>query len=70
MRSIVQNMLDNDAEKVQSVDIRFTGHVFPGEGLKIKVWNEPGKLFFEAFTVERKTKAIVGVIGVRGKAKL
>lgn len=70
MRSIVQNLLNNDAEKVQSVDIRFTGHVFPGEGLKIKIWKEGSKLFFEAFTVERKTKAVVGVIGLRGNAKL
>ena len=30
MRSIVQNVLNNDAERVQSVELRFTGHVFPG----------------------------------------
>ena len=55
---------------MESVEIRFTGHVFPGEKLKIKVWKEEGRLFFEAATVERKTKAVVGIIGLRGKAKL
>ena len=51
MRSIVQNVLNNDAERVQSVELRFTGHVFPGEALKIKLWKEAGKIFFEALTV-------------------
>lgn len=70
MRSVVQNLLGNDAERVQSVEIRFTGHVFPGETLNVKVWQETGKIFFEAATVERKKKALVGVIGLRDLAKL
>ena len=51
MRSIVQNELNNDADKIESVSLRFTGHVFPGEALKIKLWKESDKIFFEAFTV-------------------
>jgi acyl dehydratase len=69
-RSIVQNLLGNDAEKVQSIEVRFTGHVFPGESLEINVWKEQNKLFFEASVVERKTKALVGVVTVREGAKL
>jgi acyl dehydratase len=69
-RSIVQNLLNNDGEKLQSIEVRFTGHVFPGENLEIKVWKEQNKLFFEAEVVERKTKALVGVITVREAAKL
>lgn len=69
-RSIVQNLLGNDPEKLQSIEVRFTGHVFPGESLEISVWKEQGKLLFEAEVVERKTKALVGVITVREGAKL
>jgi ABC-type lipoprotein release transport system permease subunit len=50
--------------------VRFTGHVFPGESLEISVWKEQNKLFFEAKVIERKTKAIVGVITLRESAKL
>jgi hypothetical protein len=38
--------------------------------LEINVWKEQNKLFFEAGVVERKTKALVGVITVREGAKL
>ncbi|MCB0371149.1 MAG: hypothetical protein KDD45_17470 [Bdellovibrionales bacterium] len=51
MRSIVQNVLGNDAERIKFVEIRFTGHVFPGEGLQIKIWKDNDKLLFEAYTV-------------------
>lgn len=47
------------------MEIRFTGHVFPGEGLSVKLWKEENRIFFEAETVERKTKAVTGVIGLR-----
>ena len=50
--------------------MRFTGHVFPGEALKIQLWKEKGKIIFEVETVERKTKAVAGVIGLRENAKL
>jgi|688.fasta_scaffold302084_2 hypothetical protein len=69
-RSIIQNVLGNDGEKMQSIEARFTGHVFPGENLEISVWKEQNKLLFEATVVERKTKAIVGVITVRESPKL
>jgi len=55
---------------MQSIEARFTGHVFPGENLEISVWKEQNKLLFEATVVERKTKAIVGVITVRESPKL
>lgn len=50
-RSVVQNVLNNDAERLQSIEVRFTGHVFPGEALEIKIWKEQNKLFFEAEVV-------------------
>jgi acyl dehydratase len=69
VRSIVQTLLNNDAELIQSVDIRFTGHVFPGESLKIKIWKEGSRLIYEAWVVERGTKTAMGAIGLREEAK-
>ena len=63
-------MLGNDASRVKSYEVRFTGHVFPGESLEIKVWKDGEKFFFEAGVVERKTKAVVGVLTVREAPKL
>lgn len=54
------------------MEVRFTGHVFPGENLEIKLWWTPegNKYYYEAEVVERKTKAIVGVITLREAPKL
>jgi len=38
--------------------------------LKIKVWKDGNKLIYEAWTIERKTKAAIGAIGLRQEAKL
>jgi acyl dehydratase len=70
VRSVVQNVLNNEAGRVESVQLRFTSHVFPGEALKIKLWKEENRLYFEAWTVERKTKAAQGIIGLREQSKL
>ena len=46
------------------------GHVFPGESLKLKVWKDGEKRYFEAETVERGKKAVTGVLTVREAPKL
>ena len=63
-------MLGNDATRVKSYEVRFTGHVFPGESMEIKLWKEGERWFFEAGVVERGTKAVVGVLTIREAAKL
>ncbi len=70
VRSITQNILKNDVLCLKSIQVRYTGHVFPGESLKIKIWKENGKIVFEADTVERKAKVVVGVVELRDFAKL
>jgi len=37
-RNLVQNLLNNDPEALQSYEVKLIGHVFPGESLEIKVW--------------------------------
>lgn len=64
-RAIIQNLLHNDAEKLQSYEVRFTGHVYPGESLEIKVWKEQTRFHFEVEDVERKTKVLVGALTLR-----
>jgi 3-hydroxymyristoyl/3-hydroxydecanoyl-(acyl carrier protein) dehydratase len=64
-RSLVQNLLKNDAERLHSYEVRFTGHVYPGESLEIKVWKEQNRLHFEVIDVERKTKVLVGALTLR-----
>lgn len=66
VRAITQNLLGNDPERIKSVEVRFTGHVFPGESLEIKLWKVEGnKYYYEVEVVERKAKAISGVLTVR-----
>lgn len=42
----------------KSIKVRFTGHVFPGETLKVIGWKEGNKVIFETKVVERNTTAI------------
>lgn len=42
----------------KNIKVRFSGHVFPGETLRVKAWKEGQKVIFETEVVERGTKAI------------
>lgn len=42
----------------KNIKVRFSGHVFPGETLKVTAWKEDNKVIFETYVVERGTKAI------------
>ena len=50
--------------------MKFIGHVFPGETLSIKVWNDGNKKYFAAEVVERQKKVVMGALTVREQAKL
>lgn len=69
-RGLSQNLLGNDHTKIKSYETKFVGHVFPGETLKVKVWNDGDKRYFEVETVERGKKAVQGVLTVRETPKL
>ena len=43
---------------LKNVKVRFTGHVFPGETLRVQAWKQNKKVIFETLVVERNTKAI------------
>lgn len=42
----------------KNIKVRFTGHVFPGETLRVEAWKEGSKVIFETKVVERGTTAI------------
>jgi hypothetical protein len=45
-RNLVQNVLGNNLEALESYEAKLTGHVFPGESFEIKAWKEGNKLHF------------------------
>jgi len=62
---ISQGWLDNDQNKIKSVQARFTSHVFPGETLKVNSWKEGNHIIFSTETVERKLEVVRGVVEIR-----
>jgi acyl dehydratase len=53
-KAVVDAVLDGDATKVASYAVRFSGVVFPGETLRVRVWKEgDGRLLVTASVVER-----------------
>lgn len=65
-KTVVDNVLGGDATRFGSYMARFTGHVFPGETLVTRVWDEGGDLVLTAETKERDMtvlgNAAVGVV--------
>ena len=69
-RNLVQNLLNNEPERLKAYEVRLIGHVFPGESFVINAWKEGDKIHFLAEVEERKTKALVGVLHTREMPKL
>jgi acyl dehydratase len=53
LKAVVESALGGRPEAVASWEARFTGHVFPGETLITRVWEEGGAYIVEAETRER-----------------
>lgn len=47
-RAAVDTVLDADVTRVAGFRARFAGVVFPGETLRVRVWEEPGRLLISA----------------------
>jgi acyl dehydratase len=52
-KSVVDGVLDGDVTRVASFGAKFAGVVFPGETLRIRVWDTPAGYTITASTVER-----------------
>lgn len=57
-KAVVDAALDGDPARVATYTARFTGHVFPGETLVTRIWEEGEGCVVEARTKERGTKVL------------
>ncbi|QES50365.1 3-alpha,7-alpha,12-alpha-trihydroxy-5-beta-cholest-24-enoyl-CoA hydratase [Streptomyces venezuelae] len=53
LKAVVDTVLDGDVSRVKAYRTRFAGIVFPGETLRIRMWQEPGRVQVSVTAVER-----------------
>ncbi|NGO79263.1 3-alpha,7-alpha,12-alpha-trihydroxy-5-beta-cholest-24-enoyl-CoA hydratase [Streptomyces sp. YC504] len=53
LKAIVDSVLDGDVTRVRSYTTRFAGVVFPGETLRIRIWQLDGKVQVSVTAAER-----------------
>ena len=53
LRAVVDEVLGGDVEKVRGYGVTFGGIFFPGETMRIRVWEEGSRLLVAATVVER-----------------
>ncbi|MET9961524.1 MaoC/PaaZ C-terminal domain-containing protein [Streptomyces sp. NPDC006326] len=53
LKAVVDTVLDGDVSRVRAYRTRFAGIVFPGETLRIRMWQEPGRVQVSVTAVER-----------------
>lgn len=52
-KAVVDSELGGDVTKVARYQVRFSGHVFPGETIATSMWREDGRIVIQATTKER-----------------
>jgi acyl dehydratase len=58
VKAVVDMALGGDAGAVAGYDARFSGHVFPGETLVTRIWDEDDRLVVSAEVLERGTTVL------------
>ncbi|MEV0095213.1 MaoC/PaaZ C-terminal domain-containing protein [Streptomyces sp. NPDC050738] len=53
LKAVVDTLLGGDVARVTSYSTRFAGIVFPGETLRIRMWQTPGRIQVTVAAVER-----------------
>ncbi|MET7303061.1 MaoC/PaaZ C-terminal domain-containing protein [Embleya sp. NPDC005575] len=53
LKAVVDNVLGGDVSRVKRYRTKFAGIFFPGETMRIRVWEEDGKLLINTSAVER-----------------
>lgn len=64
-KAVVDSALDGDPGAFGSYSARFSGHVFPGETLVTRIWDEGDHLIITAHAAERDTKVLSNAKVVR-----
>jgi acyl dehydratase len=57
-KAVVESALGGEPEQVETYTARFTGHVFPGETLVTRVWEEDDRYIITAEVKERGTTVL------------
>ncbi|WP_438314622.1 MaoC/PaaZ C-terminal domain-containing protein [Streptomyces sp. HUAS TT3] len=53
LKAVVDTVLGGDVSRVRAYRTRFAGIVFPGETLRIRMWQEPGRVRVEVGAADR-----------------
>ncbi|MFD9725551.1 MaoC/PaaZ C-terminal domain-containing protein [Streptomyces sp. NPDC059072] len=53
LKAVVDTALGGDVSRVRAYRTRFAGIVFPGETLRMRMWQEPGRVLVSVTAVER-----------------
>lgn len=61
-KAAVDEAMGGEPQRLWSYRARFSGHVFPGETLVTRIWEEDDSLVLEARTKERDTKALSSAV--------
>ncbi|MFB6440384.1 MaoC/PaaZ C-terminal domain-containing protein [Streptomyces sp. NPDC056411] len=59
LKAVVDTALGGDVARVRSYTTRFTGVVFPGETLRIRMWREPGRIQVSVTAPGREDAAVL-----------
>ncbi|WP_371615655.1 MaoC/PaaZ C-terminal domain-containing protein [Streptomyces sp. NBC_00454] len=59
LKAVVDTVLDGDVSRVRAYRTRFAGIVFPGETLRIRMWQEPGRVLVSVSAADREDAPVL-----------
>ena len=69
-KTVFEKYFPDDISRLSMFNARFTGHVFPGETLKVCLWFRGNNIIVRTTVQERNTVVLTGVCMLKPVAKL
>lgn len=60
VREVVKQYANNDASLFKAVKCRFTKPVYPGDALKVEMWQEGNRIHFRTLIAESNVEVLSG----------